>query len=286
MINQNVKYWVEKIIDLAIEEDLGQQSDITSDHSISEDRNINFNITARQDLIICGIDFIDLIFDKISKRYQKNNIEYKNHFIDGNQVKSQEIIISGHGNARLIFASERIILNFIQNLSSIATKSHKFAKIVQNSKIKILDTRKTIPAFRNLHKYAVKKGGCHNHRFSLFDAILIKDNHIAAAGGVNQILTNICSKNLQIPIEIECDNLQQVREAIRHNIDIIMLDNMNKKQMKEAKEIIGNKAKIEISGGITLDKIEKLLDLDIDYISVGQLTNSIDIVDIGLDIIN
>jgi len=278
-------YWAEKIIDLAIEEDLSDHSDITSDYTVNKAENINFNITSREDLILCGINFVDIIFSKIAKRYKNNNIDFKKYFSDGDQIKSNEVIISGSGNARLIFASERIILNLIQHLSSIATKSYKFSSKIKNNKTKILDTRKTIPAFRHLQKYAVKTGGGHNHRFSLFDAILIKDNHIAAAGGIQKALQNICSQNLNIPIEIECDNLDQVKEAIKYDIDIIMLDNMNISQMKEAKRIIGNKAKIEISGGVNFDKIDALSDLEIDYISIGELTNSIDIVDIGLDIL-
>jgi nicotinate-nucleotide pyrophosphorylase (carboxylating) len=281
---EKCNYWAEKIIDLAIEEDLSDQSDITSDYTVNEAENINFNVTSREDLILCGIDFIDIIFNKIAKRYKHNNINFTKYFSDGDQIKSNEIIISGNANARLIFASERIILNLIQHLSSIATKSHKFSTQIKNNKTKILDTRKTIPAFRHLQKYAVKIGGGQNHRLSLFDAILIKDNHIAAAGGVQKALDNICSQNLNIPIEIECDNIDQVKEAIKYNIDIIMLDNMNIEEMQQAKNIIGNKAKIEISGGVNFDKLKILSDLEIDYISIGELTNSIDIVDIGLDI--
>lgn len=279
-------YWAEKIIDLAIEEDLSDQSDITSNYTVNKTENINFNITAREDLILCGINFVDIIFSKITKRYKNNNIDFTKYFLDGDQIKSNEVIISGSGNARLIFASERIILNLIQHLSSIATKSHKFSTKIQNNKTKILDTRKTIPALRHLQKYAVKIGGGQNHRFSLFDAILVKDNHIAAAGGVQKALQNIYSQNLNMPIEIECDNLDQVKEAIKYDIDIIMLDNMNIAQMKEAKKIIGNKAKIEISGEVSFDKIDALSDLEIDYISIGELTNSIEIVDIGLDILS
>jgi nicotinate-nucleotide pyrophosphorylase (carboxylating) len=283
-MTKNIKYWAEKIIDLSIEEDLSDKSDITSDYIIDKNCNIDFTINAREELIICGIDFIEIIFEKISKKYQYNNIDFIKYVQDGDKIQKNQKIISGNGDAKLIFSSERIILNLLQNLSSVATKSYRFFQKIKDSKIKILDTRKTIPAFRYLHKYAVKIGGCDNHRFSLFDAILIKDNHIAAAGSINQALENICSQNLNIPIEIECDNLDQVKTAIKYNIDIIMLDNMSIDNIKKAKEIIDKKAKIEVSGGIGFDKIDDLLNLDIDYISVGQLTNSIDIVDIGLDI--
>tara|TARA_Y100000389_G_scaffold181341_1_gene196850 strand:- start:1743 stop:2606 length:864 start_codon:yes stop_codon:yes gene_type:complete len=283
-IQEDIKYWADKIIDLAIEEDLANMSDITSDYSILEDKDVKFVLSARQDMVLCGSIFIPIVFKKISKRYKYNNIYFKQHFLDGNKIHLGQNIISGEGNARLIFASERIILNLLQNLSAIATKTNKFISKINNSKTKILDTRKTIPAFRHLHKYAVKIGGGQNHRFSLFDAILIKDNHIAAAGSVDKVLQQICSKNLNIPIEIECDNLDQVRDAIKYDIDIIMLDNMDINQMKEAKKIIANKVKIEVSGGINFKKINDILDLDIDYISIGELTNSIQAVDIGLDI--
>ena len=283
-MEQDINYWAEKIIDLAIDEDLSNKSDLTSDNIIAEDLDIEFSIATREDMILCGSIFIPMIFKKISTRYKNNNIDLQYNFSDGDKIQSGEVIISGAGNAKLIFASERIILNLLQHLSAISTKTNKFIAKIKNYKTKILDTRKTIPAYRHLHKYAVRKGGGYNHRFSLFDAILIKDNHIAAAGGIGKSLDNICSKNLNIPIEIECDNLDPVKEAIKYDIDIIMLDNMTIQQMRRAKEIINGKAKIEISGGIKLDMIDKILDLEIDYISVGELTSSIDAVDIGLDI--
>tara|TARA_B110000259_G_scaffold49330_1_gene57745 strand:- start:21406 stop:22263 length:858 start_codon:yes stop_codon:yes gene_type:complete len=283
-MKKDIHYWSEIIIDLAIEEDLSNQSDVTSDNILLEDVNVKFSIRARQDMILCGSLFVATIFNKIATRYEKNNITFEENFSDGAAVKTGEVIIHGVGNARLIFASERIILNLLQHLSAISTKTNKFIKKIGDSKTKILDTRKTIPGFRHLHKYAIRIGGGYNHRFSLFDAILIKDNHIAAAGGVKNALNNICSKNINIPIEIECDNLQQVRDAVQYDVDIIMLDNMNIEQMRKAKDIIANKVKIEVSGGVNLDAIDKILDLEIDYISVGELTNSIDAVDIGLDI--
>lgn len=284
MQNKELEYWASKIIDLAIEEDLSDKFDITSDNIIDSDINTEFSIRAREDLILCGSIFINLIFNKISKRYKNNNIKFQQHFFDADKVKSGEVIISGSGNARLIFASERIILNLIQHLSAISTKTDKFIKKITSQKTKILDTRKTVPAFRHLHKYAVKIAGGYNHRFALFDAVLIKDNHIAAAGGVEKALDKIFQANLNVPIEIECDNLEQVATAIKYDIDIIMLDNMTIDQMIKAKEIIANKAKIEVSGGVNLQSLDQILQLNIDYISIGELTNSITSVDIGLDI--
>jgi nicotinate-nucleotide pyrophosphorylase (carboxylating) len=205
---------------------------------------------------------------------------------EGEALKPGKSIVEGKGNARLIFAAERAILNLIQHLSGVATLTQKFVTKLNNKKTKILDTRKTLPGLRALQKYAVTIGGGANHRFNLSDMVLIKDNHIAAAGGVKEALLAVKKKNRKI--EIECDNFTQVAEAAELHPDIIMLDNMNVANIKKCSTLIRKKSpktKIEVSGGVTLDKISRFSKLNIDFISIGSLTHSATAVDIGLDIL-
>lgn len=272
---------IELIIDLALKEDLGEIGDITSNYTIPKDKIINFQISNRDEIILCGVDVALRVFDKVSKDI---NVEKK--FKDGDFLEKDSVIISGKGNARDIFAAERIALNLIQHLSGIATNTSKFVSQIEGN-TRILDTRKTIPGLRELQKYGVKTGGGKNHRMALCDGILIKDNHIAAAGSIrNAVLMVRDNLKESLPIEIECDNLSQVKESLEVNADIIMLDNMNLGQIKEAVKVIEGKAKIEVSGNITLDRVNEISKAGVDYISVGALTHSVKAVDIGLDIIS
>lgn len=264
-----------------IEDDYNK--DITSDLTISDKTLIDFQIRSREKITLCGTAAIKICFDHLlqSKKFKGAKLKLKIHHKDGQEIKNKDVIASGTGDAKLILAAERIILNTLQHLSAISTNTNNFAKKLNNSNIKILDTRKTIPGLRILQKYAVKIGNGSNHRFNLSDAILIKDNHIVAAKGIKNAI-NLAKKS-KLKIEIECDNLKQVKEAIKYGPHIIMLDNMDVKTIKEAVKIIDKKAKIEISGGVNIDTIKKYSKLDIDFISVGALTHSIKAVDIGLD---
>jgi nicotinate-nucleotide pyrophosphorylase (carboxylating) len=261
-------------------------NDITSDLTITKNHEIEFIISNREDIILCGVDVIKLCFDELKKseKFRNSLLKLEIKAKDGSFVKAGNIIAKGQGDAKLIFAAERVILNLLQHLSGISTLTNKFVKTLNNSKTKILDTRKTLPSFRLLQKYAVKIGGGNNHRFNLSDAILIKDNHIAAAGNVEKAL-KLAKTNKKLKIEIECDNLKQVLEAIKQKPDVIMLDNMTIKEIKAAIKIISKKSKIEVSGGINLDSIKKLSKLDIDFISIGALTHYVKSVDIGLDVL-
>ncbi|MBU6338515.1 MAG: carboxylating nicotinate-nucleotide diphosphorylase [Rickettsiales bacterium] len=214
-------------------------NDITSDLTIKNNHKITFEINVREDVILCGVDAIKLCFDELrkSKKFQNAFLELKIKAKDGNFIKAGKSIAEGFGDAKLIFAAERVILNLLQHLSGISTLTNKFVKTLNNKKIKILDTRKTFPSLRLLQKYAVKIGGGSNHRFDLSDAILIKDNHIAAAGNVRKSL-ELAKKNKKLKIEIECDNLTQVAEAVKQKPDIIMLDNMTIAEIKKAIKII------------------------------------------------
>jgi len=283
---QLTQKYINSLIKQGLDEDLGRNGDITSSYTISANKNIKFQIRNREPIILCGLDIALKIFIATTKRLETKDITIKSVFVDGDHLPKNSIIIEGSGNARTIFAAERLVLNLMQHLSGIATITNQYTKQI-SGKTKILDTRKTIPGLRQLQKYAVKTGGGQNHRMALYDGILIKDNHIAAAGTVEKAIQMV-RKNLikKMLIEVECDKLSQVSEAIAAKADIIMLDNMNLEQIKKAVILINGKAKIEVSGGINLEKIKAISQTGVDYISVGALTHSVKAVDIGLDIIS
>lgn len=274
------------IIENAIAEDQAL-NDITSDLTISNDDISRFVINAREDLIFCGVEVVASVFKILlqSEKFKNCKINYNFLKKDGERVFAKEDILQGSGNSKLILAGERIILNLIQHLSSISTQTSEFVDKLNNPKIKILDTRKTLPLYRELQKYAVKCGGGTNHRFNLADLILIKDNHISANADIASVFKKI-DKNQAPKIEIECDNFLQVQQSLLHNPDIIMLDNMNHQELNKSIFAIknySNKILIEVSGGINLQNIEQYRNLSIDFISIGSITNNIKNVDIGLD---
>jgi nicotinate-nucleotide pyrophosphorylase (carboxylating) len=281
---------LERILDLALDEDLGEWGDVTSNLTIAEDRIVEFKISNRERMVLCGVDIAMRVFDKVS---DGQNISLKKYYNDGVLLDKGTVIISGKGNARIVFAAERVALNLMQHLSGIATKVRGFVGEVEGD-TKILDTRKTIPGLRELQKYSVVVGGGCNHRMALYDGILIKDNHIAAAGSiacaVNMVKDGLKNGQRNVPqdslkIEVECDDLRQVKEALDVGVDIIMLDNMNLEQINEAVMLIKGRSKIEVSGNIGLDRVKEISRVGVDYISVGSLTHSVKAVDIGLDVL-
>jgi nicotinate-nucleotide pyrophosphorylase (carboxylating) len=276
----------EKIISAALKEDKALR-DITSDLTIPAKQAVNFEINAREEIIFCGSEVIKETFSQLKKsaKFKDSKLQLIQIIKDGDKVKSGQTIAKGQGDARLIFAAERVVLNLIQHLSGVATQTHKIVKKLNNKKIKILDTRKTIPGLRIAQKYAVKVGGGSNHRLDLAEMILIKDNHIAAAGGIEMAI-KAAKKALGKKIEVECDNFKQVVQAVKSSPDIIMLDNMNADEIKKCSAEIrkNKKIKIEISGGINAQNIDQFSNLDIDFISMGALTHSVRAIDIGLDI--
>lgn len=287
MSKQALKNELQKIILLALEEDCAF-NDVTSDATIVQDHQISFDIKPREQIVLCGIDAIKICFDQLKKSQKFSNAKLKLKILakDGDVVNPLESIAQGQGDAKLIFAAERVILNLMQHLSGVATSANQFAKLIKSKNTKILDTRKTIPTLRALEKYAVATGGGKNHRMNLSDMILIKDNHIAAAGSITKAIIAAKKVAKKLKIEVECDNLQQVAEAIKSNPDIIMLDNMSVAEIKKAQKIINKKCLIEISGGINLSNIKNFADLGVDFISIGALTHSARAVDIGLDVNN
>ena len=268
-----------KIIDEAIIEDEAS-GDITSLSIIKPTQVTEFTLSNREDLILCGSDLIELTFKKFDTKLQLIK-----HYEDGAFIKAGSIIASGHGKAQAILSLERIMLNLLQHLCGIATNTHNFASLVKHTKAIIRDTRKTLPSLRELQKYAVRTGGGENHRSSLAEMVLIKDNHLALCGG--DIETAFALAKAQYPdkiIEIECDTIAQVKQALLTNCDSILLDNMSIAMLEEAVRLTAGKIKLEASGGVGLHNVKAIAETGVDYIAIGSLTHSVKASDIGLDI--
>ena len=270
---------MQDLIKKALIEDVGD-GDITSESTIDKNQLATFNLIAKEDFILCGIDLFIDTFNQVD-----DSINLIVNYQDGKKVKNRDIILSGTGNARSILRAERVALNFLQYLSGIATRTAAYVKLCEGTNIRILDTRKTVPLYRELAKYAVKIGGGSNHRMGLYDEILIKDNHIQSAGSVANAIQRVKANNTNKKIEIECETLKQVKEAIKEEADIIMLDNMDIQTISSAIDVISNRAKIEVSGNMNENKILKLTKFKIDYISLGDITYNNSFSDISLKII-
>lgn len=276
---QSSKCKIQDIINCALQEDIGS-GDITSQAVIPADSLSKARIIAKDQGIICGLDIADWVFKTIGKK-----IKFVKKIRDGSSVRAGAVIATVEGPARSILSAERTALNFLQRLSGIATLTDKFVKAA-GKKVKVLDTRKTTPAIRMLEKYAVRTGGGTNHRFGLFDAILIKDNHIAAVGSLKTAVS--LAKRKYNKVEVETNTLTQVKEAIDSGATRIMLDNMSIGNLKAAVKLIrsrNRKIEIEASGGVTLGNISKIARTGIDYISIGALTHSAPALDISLKVI-
>ncbi len=269
---------IEKYIKLWIEEDIGK-GDITTEGVIEEDFDAQGIIFSKEKGVLAGGIFIP----EILQRFGEFKIEFLKK--DGEEFEKNQDLIEIKGSAKGILKSERLILNLLMRLSGIATFTRKFVKEIEETKIKILDTRKTTPGLRIFEKYAVKIGGGLNHRMGLDSGILIKDNHIIFAGGIEKALLKM-KKNRPpgMKIEIEVKNLDEVKKAIEYGADIILLDNMNIEEIKEAVKIAKGKCEIEVSGGISLENIQNYKILDVDYISSGALTYSAKWIDLSMKV--
>jgi nicotinate-nucleotide pyrophosphorylase (carboxylating) len=272
---------LEELIDRAIEEDVGD-GDHTTLASIPADAEKRARLVMKEAGVIAGINLAEKIFWKIGPRLQIDKFVE-----DGDQVKKGDTVLTVSGNARSILTAERLALNFMQRMSGIATYCHRLIGLLQETGTKILDTRKTTPGFRIIEKWAVKIGGGENHRFGLYDMILLKDNHIDFAGGIEKAIAAakkyLEEQGKQLKIEVETRSLQEVHEAVQAGgIDVVMLDNMDLNTMKEAVKIIGGKYKTEASGGITESNIRDIALCGVDYISIGALTHSVKSLDMSL----
>jgi nicotinate-nucleotide pyrophosphorylase (carboxylating) len=266
------------LIKRALAEDLQGGVDVTSHSTISAEALSTADFTARKSGVLAGVDIAKAVLIEVGL----TDIAVHKH--DGEAINSGDVLISVTGNTRAILLAERTALNFLGHLSGIATETSKWVLAVAGSKCKVRDTRKTTPGYRELEKYAVRMGGGTNHRMSLSDAALIKDNHIAAAGGVTQAFNAVRSAFPASPIEIEVDTLEQLREVLPLQPDLVLLDNMTPDLCAEAVAITGGRTKLEASGGIGLANARAYAESGVDYIAIGALTHSAAVLDIGLDL--
>lgn len=261
----------------ALREDI--TSEDVSTNSVTPTKQLGeADLICKEDGIICGLDIFARVFSLLES---DAHVEF--FAKDGDAVTKGQLLAKLTGDIRTILSGERTALNYLQRMSGIATYTHKVASLLDGTSIKLLDTRKTTPNMRIFEKYAVRVGGGNNHRYNLSDGVLLKDNHIGAAGGVRQAIEMAKAYAPFVrKIEVEVENLEMVREAVEAGAHIIMLDNMTHDQMQEALDIIDGRAEVEISGNVTKENIEKIKDLNVNYISSGALTHSAPILDVSL----
>jgi nicotinate-nucleotide pyrophosphorylase (carboxylating) len=266
------------LIALALAEDLQGGEDVTSVSTIAPDSVSTADFTARKSGVLAGIEMVEATLKEVGL----TNIVI--HKKDGDRISEGDVLLTVSGNTRAILLAERTALNFVGHLSGIASETSKWVTAVAGTKCKVRDTRKTTPGYRQLEKYAVRMGGGTNHRMSLADAALIKDNHIAAAGGVSQAFSAVRSAFPSAPIEIEVDTLDQLREVLPLKPDLVLLDNMSPATCGEAVALVAGATPLEASGGITLNNAKAYADSGVDFIAIGALTHSAAVLDIGLDL--
>ena len=272
---------IEPIVRTALAEDLGRTGDITTDAIIPADESARAVIAAREPGVVAGLIAADLAF-----RLMNANVRLTPRAPDGSEVAAGSVIAELEGPARAILTGERVALNFIVHLSGVATATQRLVKSVEGTDARIICTRKTIPGIRVLQKYAVRCGGGLNHRFGLDDAVLIKDNHIAAAGGVAASIRALRGRlGPMVKIEVEVDTLAQLEEALSAGAEAILLDNMSPEMMKRAVAITNRRATLEASGGVTLERVRAIAESGVDFISSGALTHSARAMDVGLDFV-
>ncbi len=267
------------LIQLALREDIGP-GDITTDNLVAADALGKGSIVAKQALIVAGLAVAERVFRELAPQ-----IAFDPHVDDGRQVHPGNVVARVEGPLRALLKGERTALNFLQRLSGIATQTRAYVDAVAGSGVTLVDTRKTAPGWRALEKYAVRVGGAHNHRMGLFDGVLIKDNHIAVAGGIAHAIEQIRRHvSHLVKVEVEAATLEQVEAALGAGADVIMLDNMDLERVRQAVAIIGKRALVEVSGGVTRGDLHVLARTGVDLISIGALTHSAVAVDLSMRI--
>ena len=272
------KFFIEEHVKKALQEDIGF-GDITTDYLTGEDDTMSCTLNSRVDGIFCGRDVFETVFKVLS---DKINIKF--YFKDGDEIKKGDKIADISGPAKYILMGERTALNYVQRMSGIATETNKYQKAIGEFKAKIVDTRKTTPCFRAFEKYSVKVGGGALHRFNLSDCAMIKDNHIKFSGSLTKAVERL-KQNISHAhkIEVECDTIEQVKEALSCGVDIIMLDNMTLLKMKECVNLIDGRAIIEASGNVNIDTVHDIASTGVDIISSSAIVAKAPTLDLGLD---
>ena len=270
------------LVRLALNEDV-RTGDVTSLWTLPTQQIQTATLIAKEPGVIAGLPVIPIVFEEL-----KENVKINLNAEDGAKAKVGDKIATITGETKTLLSGERVMLNFLQQLSGVATITDKFAQVLAGTKTKVLDTRKTIPGFRTLQKYAVLVGGGSNHRMGLWDMVLVKDNHIAAAGGVLEAWNAVKKQNTQnLKVEIEVENLEQLKSLLNLGVNRIMLDNMDNKTMQEAVRIVkesGDPVELEASGNMTLERVKEIANIGLDFISVGALTHSVKSLDISMRI--
>ena len=272
-----MKLNADNLIKMALQEDISSE-DVTTNAVMRSRKQGEVQLICKQDGIVAGLGVFERVFKLLD---ETTEVEF--YAEDGDEVKNKQLLGVIRGDIRVLLSGERTALNYLQRMSGIATYTHQIAELLKGTKIKLLDTRKTTPNMRIFEKYAVKVGGGYNHRYNLSDGILLKDNHIGAAGSVKKAV-EMAKKYAPFvrKIEVETENLDMVKEAVEVGADIIMLDNMTPEVMMEAVKLIDGRAETECSGNVTKENIERLVEVGVDYISSGALTHSSPILDLSL----
>lgn len=268
---------IDEYIMNALREDITSE-DVTTNSVMKEYQKGSAQLLCKEDGILCGLSVFERVFQLLDE-----TVEFQTSYKDGDVMKKGEIIATVIGDIRVLLSGERTALNYLQRMSGIATYTHEYAKELEGYKTTLLDTRKTTPNMRPFEKYAVRIGGGSNHRYNLSDGILLKDNHIAAAGSVTKAVEMAKAYAPFVrKIEVEVENLDMVAEAVEAGADIIMLDNMDNETMMKAVKMIGNKAQTECSGNVTKERLREIAEIGVDFVSSGALTHSAPIIDLSL----
>ncbi|MET8752888.1 carboxylating nicotinate-nucleotide diphosphorylase [Streptomyces sp. NPDC004667] len=271
---------VEDIAHMALSEDLDGGVDVTTVATVPEDAEAIADFVAREAGVVAGLRIAEAVFSVVCTEA----FEVERHAEDGDKVEAGQLLLSVRARTRDLLTAERSALNILCRLSGIATATRRWADVLQGTKAKVRDTRKTTPGLRSLEKYAVRCGGGVNHRMSLSDAALVKDNHVVAAGGVAQAFKAVREAFPDVPVEVEVDTMHQVREVVDAGADLILLDNFTVPETEEAVTIVAGRATLESSGRLTLDTARAYAETGVDYLAVGALTHSSPVLDIGLDL--
>jgi nicotinate-nucleotide pyrophosphorylase (carboxylating) len=262
----------------ALAEDLGKGGDVTSAATIGADDRFTAELRAREPIVIAGLDIAAAFFRALDE-----DVIIEQQASDGAAVETTAVLMRLKGNARAMLSAERCALNTLQHLSGIATMTRRYVEAIEGTGAVLLDTRKTIPGLRALEKYAARMGGAQNHRMRLDDGILIKDNHVAVAGGVGPAVRAAKEANTGLQVQVEVDRIEQIEEAIAAGADRLLLDNMDPPVLRRAVQLVGGRVPLEASGGVRLDTIRAIAETGVDFISAGRITQSAPAVDIGMD---
>lgn len=269
---------VDDFVKRVLAEDLGSGGDVTSKATIAEDARFSAQISAREPLVVAGLDLAAAFFQALDEEVIVEQLTR-----DGERAEAGAVLMRLRGNARAMLAAERSALNTMQHLSGIATLTRRYVDAIAGTGAVLLDTRKTIPGLRALEKYAARMGGAQNHRMRLDDGMLIKDNHVAVAGGVGPAVSAARAADTGLEIQVEVDSLAQVEEALAAGADRLLLDNMDLSTLRKAVKLVAGRVPLEASGGVRLETIRAVAETGVDYISVGRITQSAPAVDIGMD---